>query len=62
MQMDAMTDGEPEAVAGMPKPKRPAEQAFDAWLERGLHEMFDQVAREPIPEELLKLIRDHKGK
>ena len=32
--------------------------AFDLWLQRGLHQMFDDVAREPIPEDLLKLIRD----
>ena len=32
------------------------EAAFDVWLQRGLHQMFDDVAREPIPDELLKLI------
>ena len=30
--------------------------AFDLWLKRGLHDMFDDVAREPIPPELLALI------
>lgn len=36
--------------------------AFDLWLQRGLHQMFDDVAREPIPEELLKLIEDDRKK
>ncbi|WP_171034034.1 hypothetical protein [Lichenicoccus roseus] len=35
--------------------------AFDQWLDRGLHELFDGVAKEPIPEELLKIIEDDKS-
>lgn len=35
--------------------------AFELWLERGLHKMYDDVASEPIPPELLELIeRDRK--
>jgi len=30
--------------------------AFDQWLQRGLHAMYDDIAKEPIPEELLRLI------
>ncbi|MBO1079766.1 hypothetical protein IAI61_12070 [Roseomonas sp. 573] len=30
--------------------------AFDQWLQRGLHAMYDNIANEPIPEELLRLI------
>lgn len=38
------------------------ESAFDKWLERGLHQLFDDVANEPVPEELLRLIEgDRKG-
>ncbi len=48
------TIGEKESV------KPPA--AFDLWLQRGLHQMFDDVAREPVPEELLKLIEDDRKK
>jgi len=33
----------------------PAE-AFDVWLQQGLHKLYDSVAKEPIPDELLKLI------
>jgi anti-sigma factor NepR-like protein len=40
--------------------RRKPETAFDQWLARGLHQMFDEVAKEPIPEELLKLIEEDK--
>lgn len=36
--------------------------AFDIWLRRGLHQMFDDVAREPIPPELLRLIEQDRNK
>ena len=36
--------------------------AFDLWLDRGLHKMFDDVANEPIPEELLRLIEEGRRK
>ena len=50
-----------------PKQKREAAsgaktKAFDIWLNRGLHQIYDDVANEPIPEELLKLIEDDKSK
>ena len=62
MQMIDMAEDKPKPVAAVPRSKRPADQAFDTWLERGLHDIFDEVAREPVPDELLKLIRDHKEK
>ena len=34
--------------------------AFDLWLKRGLHKIYDDVANEPIPEELLKLIENDR--
>ena len=37
------------------------EVAFDLWLQRGLHQMFDDVMREPIPDELLRLIEQDRG-
>ena len=43
--------------------KKPqGETAFDLWLNRGLHQLFDDVANEPIPEELLKLIQQDRQK
>ena len=48
--------------APQPKASRPSEAAFDVWLQRGLHELFDNVAREPLPPELLKLIEEDRTK
>jgi hypothetical protein len=36
--------------------------AFDIWLQRSLHQLFDTVAKEPIPEELLRLIEADRRK
>ncbi len=32
--------------------------AFDVWLENKLHKMFDSVAAEPLPAELVKLLEE----
>lgn len=50
------------AATASPKASRPSEAAFDVWLRRGLHELFDEVAREPVPEELLKLLEEDRKK
>lgn len=44
-----------------PNPPRRGRSPFDEWLRRGLHELYDQVANEPIPPEILKLIEDDKA-
>jgi hypothetical protein len=36
------------------------EGAFELWLQRELHRLFDGVAREPIPPELLRLIEQDR--
>ena len=36
------------------------DRAFDLWLQRGLHQLYDQVAKEPLPEELLRLIEEDR--
>lgn len=36
------------------------EAAFELWLRRGLHDMFDDVMREPIPDELMRLIEEDR--
>ena len=47
----------------VPKDKAdPKPDAFDLWLNRGLHELYDNIAQEPIPAELLKLIEDDRPK
>jgi len=45
-----------------PKPKSPPERPFDMWLHKQLHAMYDEIASEPLPEDLLNLIeRDAKN-
>ena len=34
--------------------------AFDLWLQRGLQQVFDDVAQEPIPVEILALIEQSR--
>ena len=38
--------------------KAPAEKPFDMWLQKQLHAMYDEIAGEPLPNDLLNLI-DH---
>lgn len=40
----------------------PPPDAFYLWLNRGLHELYDNIAQEPVPEELLKLIEEDRSK
>ena len=66
-----MDEGKPKGKSGpMAKPgpgvangrgQAAPESAFDLWLQRGLHDLFDDVMREPIPEELLRLIEQDRG-
>ncbi len=63
-----MADTEPGASAGQPPSRRAAQgedrdkpEAFDIWLQRGLHQLYDSVAKEPVPEELLKLIEQDRS-
>ena len=38
--------------------KASAERPFDIWLQKQLHAMYDEIASEPLPNDLLNLI-DH---
>lgn len=49
MQSDSST-----SVATM-SPRR-AGQPFDNWLHKQLHEMYDSITKEPLPDDLLSLI------
>jgi hypothetical protein len=57
---------DPSRPASAPQPPgrkgRKTEVAFDLWLQKGLHEIYDEVAREPIPDELLRLIEEDRKK
>ncbi len=35
---------------------------FDLWLQRALHQMYDEATNEPIPVGLLELIEDDRTK
>ena len=61
MKHPDMKDRRPKQ-ATTPKETPAKSKAFDVWLNRGLHQIYDDVANEPIPEELLKLIEDGRKK
>ena len=45
------------------KVKTPEERPFDMWLQKQLHAMYDEIAAEPLPDDLVKLIeRDAQTK
>lgn len=37
------------------------DKAFEIWLRRGLHQLYDTVAKEPIPENLLRMIEEDRA-
>jgi hypothetical protein len=41
---------------GRPRVKASPERPFDMWLQKQLHAMYDEIAGEPLPEDLLGLI------
>ncbi len=53
----------PEGATETAKPAKnviKTDAAFDLWLKRGLHKIFDEIAAEPIPESLLKIIDEDR--
>ena len=60
--MLSLPKGTAAAPPTPPKKSRKTEAAFDLWLQKGLHELYDQVANEPVPDELLKLIEEDRGR
>ena len=54
---DTNRDKSPKPTSDIAKP-----EAFDLWLKRGLHQIYDDIANEPIPEDLRKLIEDDRHK
>ncbi|GBR06612.1 MULTISPECIES: NepR family anti-sigma factor [Asaia] len=52
-------DGVPEK-SRQDKTSSDSDNPFDIWLKRGLHQLFDDVANEPIPDELLRLIEEDR--
>lgn len=39
-----------------PRVKTSSERPFDLWLQKQLHAMYDEIASEPLPTDLLNLI------
>lgn len=66
MDQPAAKNGKPGRAGARPAAGRTRaatpDAAFDLWLQRGLHQMFDEVAREPIPPEILALIEADRQK
>jgi hypothetical protein len=63
------SDDKPEKVrtdeAGRKKVKSAVERPFDMWLQKQLHAMYDEIASEPLPDDLVNLIEndaEQKGK
>ncbi len=52
----------PPRVTRSIKDKTPVKSpaAFDLWLQRGLHQIYGDVMKEPIPEVLRKLIEEDR--
>lgn len=44
------------------KMKAPPERPFDLWLHKQLHAMYDEIAAEPLPDDLIRLIESDAGK
>ena len=57
-----MTGPKDQRPPASPEKPREPEDAFDLWLQRGLHELYDKIASEPVPEELLRLIEEDQQK
>lgn len=60
MKQFRMTDRKGKPSEKMHHKSSPTDSAFDKWLNRGLHELFDDVMKEPVPPELLKLLKTEK--
>ncbi len=57
-----MTPSRRKPSPGQPEKAGKGDRAFDAWLKQGLHKLFDDVAGEPLPEALLKMIDEDSKK
>jgi len=42
-------------------PRKPEIDAFDLWLQETLREAFDEVAAEPVPEDLLRMVEEDRA-
>ena len=47
---------DPDSFKAKAPLKASRERPFDMWLQKQLHSMYDEIAAEPLPEDLLNLI------
>ncbi|HYZ30758.1 MAG TPA: hypothetical protein VE684_00590 [Crenalkalicoccus sp.] len=59
--MDETASQRPQGKQG-PEDEAVGDRAFELWLQRGLHDLYDSVAREPVPEELLRMIEEDRAR
>lgn len=64
---DKTSTGKAKKAGGVSNAKagaqdREGSNPFDIWLSRKLGDMFDQVAQEPLPTELLELVKKLEAK
>jgi hypothetical protein len=52
----------PGGGGGPEDPDAPKRAAFDLFLDRGLHALYDDVVNEPVPEELVRLVEQDRKK
>ncbi|MFT8806966.1 NepR family anti-sigma factor [Gluconobacter sp.] len=57
-----MTAGDKRKSSAKDTRAEEQDSPFGIWLSRGLHQLFDDVANEPIPDELLRLIEEDRNK
>ncbi|MFT8611494.1 MAG: NepR family anti-sigma factor [Gluconobacter oxydans] len=57
-----MTAGDKRKSSAKETTGEAQDSPFGIWLSRGLHQLFDDVANEPIPDELLRLIEEDRNK
>jgi hypothetical protein len=57
-----MAQRKDKSIPEKPQKRKKLDSAFDVWLHRSLHTMFDEVANEPLPEDLLRLIEEDRNK
>ncbi len=56
MADDDRTQGRTAIHTAGARKKSSEERPFDLWLQKQLHAMYDEIASEPLPDELLGLI------
>lgn len=56
MAADDKSQGGRADKTARPRVKSSTERPFDLWLQKQLHAMYDEIASEPLPNDLLNLI------